>query len=90
MSAKGNRQLSLSVFLILCVVGQECQGESPLYKFVMKDSSGKDVSLSQYKGKVNNIDILLLQLYTLHKFPFHFTAIRTATACYKFFHKSLL
>ena len=46
------------LFALYWAISQPCIGEeSPLYKFVLKDISGKDVNLGQYKGKVNYINI---------------------------------
>ena len=42
------------VFPLICAILQSCIGEeSPLYKFVLKDISGKDINLGQYREKVN-------------------------------------
>jgi hypothetical protein len=46
------------LFVLYWATSQPCFGEdSPFYKFALKDISGKDISLGQYKGKVNYINI---------------------------------
>ncbi len=42
------------VFVLFGAILQSCFcDESPLYKFVLKGITGEDISLGQYKGKVN-------------------------------------
>ena len=59
--SSNNRNIYALVFVLFCAILQPCTGDdSPLYKFVLKDISGKDVSLAKYKGKVNLIRYIFL------------------------------
>ena len=44
--------LSIAIAVILAATGHDASAQQSIYDFTVKDMSGKEVSMSEYKGKV--------------------------------------